>query len=44
MPTTFGQRAHPNYPAEYDIFIDSNRDGVFDYAVFNLELGLERSV
>jgi len=36
---TFGKRSHPNYPAEYDIFIDSNRDGVFDYVVFNLENG-----
>jgi len=37
--TTFGTRSHPNYPAEYDIYIDSNRDGVFDYVVFNLENG-----
>jgi subtilisin family serine protease len=36
---TFGMRSHPNYPAEYDIFIDSNRDGAFDYVVFNLENG-----
>ena len=36
---TFGVRAHPNYPAEYDIYIDSNRDGAFDYVVFNLENG-----
>ncbi|PYS20395.1 MAG: hypothetical protein DMG11_29625, partial [Acidobacteria bacterium] len=37
--TTFGTRSHPNYPAEFDIYIDSNRDGVFDYVVFNLENG-----
>ncbi len=36
---TFGQRSHPNYPAEYDILIDSNRDGTPDYVVFNLENG-----
>jgi subtilisin family serine protease len=36
---TFGTRSHPNYPAEFDIYIDSNRDGEFDYAIFNLENG-----
>ncbi len=36
---TFGVRSHPNYPAEFDIYIDSNRDGVDDYVVFNLENG-----
>jgi subtilisin family serine protease len=36
---TFGVRSHPNYPAEFDIFIDANRDGVPDYVVFNLENG-----
>jgi len=36
---TNGVRSHPNYPAEFDIYIDSNRDGEFDYAVFNLENG-----
>ena len=36
---TFGARSHPNYPAEFDIYIDSNRDGVFDYVIFNLENG-----
>ena len=36
---TFGTRAHPNYPAEFDIFVDSNRDGDFDFVVFNLENG-----
>jgi len=29
----------PAYPAEYDVFIDTNRDGVDDYAVYNAELG-----
>jgi len=36
---TFGQRAHPNYPAEFDIYIDSNGDGNPDFVVFNLENG-----
>lgn len=36
---TFGQRSHANYPAEFDIYIDSNNDGTFDYVVFNLENG-----
>ena len=36
---TFGARAHPNYPAEFDVLVDSNRDGVADYVVFNAENG-----
>jgi hypothetical protein len=36
---TWGQRAHPNYPAEFDVYIDSNRDGKFDFIVFNSENG-----
>src|SRR5262245_24054788 len=36
---TFGQRAHPNYPAEFDVYIDTNRDGNPDFVVFNLENG-----
>ena len=36
---TFGARSHPNYPAEFDVYIDTNRDGVFDYVVFNRENG-----
>jgi minor extracellular serine protease Vpr len=37
--STNGTRSHPNYPAEFDIYIDSNRDGRFDYALFNVENG-----
>jgi len=37
--TTFGQRAHPNYPAEFDVFIDVDRDGTSDFVVFNSENG-----
>jgi subtilisin family serine protease len=36
---TFGARAHPNYPAEFDVYIDNNRDGRFDFVIFNLENG-----
>ena len=36
---TFGVRAHPNYPAEFDVYIDANRDGTPDYVVFNAENG-----
>src|SRR5262249_48362982 len=31
--------SHPNYPAEFDILIDSNRDGKPDYVIFNTENG-----
>lgn len=36
---TFGARAHPNYPAEFDVYIDSNRDGSPDYILFTVENG-----
>lgn len=36
---TFGERSHPNYPAEFDIYVDTNRDGTDDYAVYNGETG-----
>jgi minor extracellular serine protease Vpr len=36
---TFGRRSHPNYPAEFDIVIDTNRDGTPDFVVYNSELG-----
>lgn len=36
---TFGVRSHPNYPAEFDIFIDANRDGTDDFVIFNVENG-----
>jgi hypothetical protein len=37
--STFGRRSHPNYPAEFDIYIDSNNDGTPDFVVFNAENG-----
>ncbi|WP_298829700.1 S8 family serine peptidase [uncultured Piscinibacter sp.] len=36
---TNGRRAHPNYPAEFDIEIDANADGTPDYVAFNAENG-----
>ena len=36
---TYGRRAHPNYPADFDFIIDTNRDGEPDFVVFNAELG-----
>jgi subtilisin family serine protease len=36
---TFGARAHPVYPAEFDVSIDTNRDGVPNFILFNLENG-----
>lgn len=36
---TFGQRAHPNYPAEFDVYIDNDNDGDFEFVIFNRENG-----
>jgi subtilisin family serine protease len=36
---TNGARAHPNYPAEFDVYVDTNRDGTPDFVIFNLENG-----
>jgi hypothetical protein len=36
---THGARAHPNYPAEFDIYVDRDRDGTPDAVIFNLENG-----
>jgi subtilisin family serine protease len=32
-------RAHPAYPAEFDVSIDTDRDGNVDYILYNRELG-----
>ncbi len=37
--STFGARAHPNYPAEFDVYVDADLDGQPDYVVYNTELG-----
>jgi hypothetical protein len=39
--TTFGQRSHPDVPAEFDVLIDVNKDGTPDLVVFNADIGLE---
>jgi subtilisin family serine protease len=36
---TFGQRSHPDVPAEFDVLIDANNDGINDYDVFNADIG-----
>ncbi|HEX3141242.1 MAG TPA: S8 family serine peptidase, partial [Rhizobacter sp.] len=36
---TFGRRAHPTYPAGFEVDIDVNGDGVPDFAVYNSEQG-----
>ncbi|MDR3752585.1 MAG: S8 family serine peptidase [Terracidiphilus sp.] len=38
---TFGQRSHPDAPAEFDVLIDANNDGTNDYDVFNADIGFE---
>ncbi|HSB19748.1 MAG TPA: S8 family serine peptidase [Anaeromyxobacteraceae bacterium] len=37
--STNGARAHPNYPAEFDVYVDTNRDGAPDFVIFNAENG-----
>ena len=37
--TTFGQRSHPDVPAEFDVYIDANNDGTYDFVVFNGDTG-----
>ncbi len=37
--STFKSRAHPNYPAEFDVYIDTNGDGSYEYVVYNAENG-----
>ncbi len=39
--TTFGQRSHPDVPAEFDVLIDVDGDGTADLDVFNADIGLE---
>jgi subtilisin family serine protease len=36
---TWGERSHPSYPAEFDVYVDSNNDGTDDFVVFNRENG-----
>jgi len=36
---SYGERAHPAYPAEFDIYVDSKNQGVWDYVIYNAENG-----
>jgi len=36
---TFRQRPSPLYPAEFDIYIDTDNNGEYDHVVYNMELG-----
>jgi len=36
---TYGQRSHPDVPAEFDVYIDVNNDGTDDLDVFNADIG-----
>jgi len=36
---TFGQRSHPDVPAEFDVLIDLNNDGTPDLVVYNTDIG-----
>ena len=35
---TWGARSHPNYPAEFDVYIDTNNDGNDDFVLYTTEL------
>lgn len=37
--STYGARAHPSYPAEFDVYVDTNGDGNDDYVFWTQELG-----
>lgn len=37
--STFGGEAHPNYPAEFDVYIDTNLDGSPEFIAWNGENG-----
>jgi subtilisin family serine protease len=37
--TTYGIRSHPAYPAEFDVYMDFNGDGVDDGVAYTLESG-----
>ena len=37
--STYGQRSHAAYPAEFDVYVDSNNDGIDDYVIYTTENG-----
>jgi hypothetical protein len=39
--TTFGQRSHPDVPAEFDVYVDINNDGTPDLDIFNADIGMQ---
>ncbi|MFL6463817.1 MAG: hypothetical protein ACJ73N_05345, partial [Bryobacteraceae bacterium] len=41
--TTFGQRSHPDVPAEFDVYLDVNNDGMPDLVIFNGDIGFATS-
>jgi minor extracellular serine protease Vpr len=42
--STFARRSNPVYPSGYEVQIDTNRDGVADFAVFNQLLNAQSSL
>jgi hypothetical protein len=36
---TYGERAHPAYPAEFDVYVDTNNDGIDDFVLYTVENG-----
>ncbi|HNR21574.1 MAG TPA: S8 family serine peptidase [Steroidobacteraceae bacterium] len=36
--STYGTRAHPSYPAEFDVYLDVDADGVDDFVLYTAEL------
>lgn len=37
--STYERTALANYPAEFDVYLDTNQDGTPDFVVFNMDLG-----
>jgi minor extracellular serine protease Vpr len=36
--STYGTRSHPAYPAEFDVYLDTDRDGNYDAVIWTQEL------
>ncbi|MBP7692966.1 MAG: hypothetical protein KA764_13675, partial [Anaerolineales bacterium] len=36
---TYERQTHANYPAEFDLYLDTNQDGASDYVLYNAENG-----
>ncbi len=37
--SNYGRQSHPNYPAGFEIYVDTNSDGEDDYVIYNAEGG-----